>query len=40
MTGACQTALEHQTLPVSQTTAEILAQYPAINEQTSPYPVH
>jgi alkylated DNA repair dioxygenase AlkB len=40
MTGTCQTALEHQTLPVSQTTAKILAEYPAINERTSRYPVH
>jgi alkylated DNA repair dioxygenase AlkB len=40
MTGTCQTALDHQTLPVRHTTANRLAGYPAINELTLPYPVH
>jgi alkylated DNA repair dioxygenase AlkB len=40
MTGTAQSALDHKTLSVSQTTAIRLAGYPAVNKRTSPYPVH
>ena len=40
MTGTAQSALDHKTLSVRQTTAIRLAGYPAVNKLTLPYPVH